>query len=166
MLKSVYVHTNDAYRVCGILQHGGCDKILSMDASKFFGLFGWSEVGLGYFLVSTAALLLYPSYLPWLAWANLCCLPFTFWSIWYQRFRARHWCTLCVLTQCMLWCQFFCYLSGSFEPWSVSDADSMGDMLPLSLSTPYPWMLLCCYVAAVLLLNKFAESENNHQGDK
>ena len=115
MLKSLNIHTTAADRVCSVLQRGGCDKILAMEASKFFGLFGWSEVGLGYFAVSTAALLLFPSYINYLAMANICCLPFTFWSIWYQRFRARHWCTLCVITQGLLWCQFFCYLSGGFE---------------------------------------------------
>lgn len=144
MLKSLNVHTAAADRVCSVLQRGGCDKILAMDASRFFGLFGWSEVGLGYFTVSTAALLLFPDYINYLALANLCCLPFTFWSIWYQRFRARHWCTLCVITQGLLWCQFICYLTGGFERY-------------FPLRRPEPWILLCCYVAAVLLLNKFAE---------
>lgn len=143
MLKSLNVHTVAADRVCSVLQRGGCDKILAMDASKFFGLFGWSEVGLGYFSVSTAALLLFPGYIHWLALANLCCLPFTCWSIWYQKFRARHWCTLCVITQSLLWCQFFCYLSGGFE-------------CGFRLDTAEPWILLCCYVAAVLALNSIA----------
>lgn len=143
MLKSLNVHTA-ADRVCRVLQRGGCDKILAMDASKFFGLFGWSEVGLGYFAVSTTALLLFPGYIHYLALANLCCLPFTFWSIWYQRFRARHWCTLCVITQTLLWCQFFCYLFGGFE-------------CHFNLATFAPWVLLCCYVAAVLVLNKIAD---------
>lgn len=150
MLKSLNIHTTAADRVCSVLQRGGCDKILAMEASKFFGLFGWSEVGLGYFAVSTAALLLFPSYINYLAMANICCLPFTFWSIWYQRFRARHWCTLCVITQGLLWCQFFCYLSGGFER-------------HFRLDTPGPWILLCCYVVAVLMLNKFAELVTNKQ---
>lgn len=147
MLKSLNVHTAAADRVCGVLQRGGCDKILATDASRFFGLFGWSEVGLAYFGVSTAALLLFPGYIHYLALANLCCLPFTVWSIWYQKFRAHHWCTLCDLTQTLLWCQFFCYAAGGFER-------------DFTLASPYPWILLCCYVAAVLLLNKFAELMN------
>lgn len=145
MLKSLNVHTAAADRVCGILQHGGCDKILATDASRFFGLFGWSEVGMGYFLVSTATLLLFPSYIHFLAIANICCLPFSFWSIWYQRFKAHHWCTLCVITQGLLWCQFFCNLAGGF-------------ITTINLATPAPWILLCCYVATVLMLDKTANT--------
>ena len=40
MLKSLNIHTTAADRVCSVLQRGGCDKILAMEASKFFGLFG------------------------------------------------------------------------------------------------------------------------------
>ncbi len=112
--KSVNIHSRTADRVCGVLQEGGCDSILSMSASKFFGIFGWSEVGFSYFSVSLIAILLFPETLPSLALCNLCCLPFTFWSIWYQKFKAHHWCTLCVCVQASLWLLFFCYLFGGW----------------------------------------------------
>ncbi len=112
--KSLKIHSAAADKVCGVLQTGGCDHILEMKASKFFGLFGWSEVGFAYFSVSLLAMLLYPRAMTWLALCNACCLPFTLWSIWYQRFRARHWCTLCVSVQCTLWLLFFSYLAGGW----------------------------------------------------
>lgn len=112
--KSANIHNDAADRVCGVLQAGGCDSILSLKASKFFGLFGWSEVGFAYFSVSLLTLLIFPAMLPWLALCNLCCLPFTVWSIWYQRFRAHKWCTLCVLVQSSLWLLFFCYFFGGW----------------------------------------------------
>ncbi len=112
--KSLKIHNPAADRVCSVLEAGGCDSILEMKASKFFGIFGWSEVGFAYFSVSLITLLLLPDMLPWLALCNLCCLPFTFWSIWYQRFRARKWCTLCVCVQCSLWLLFFCYYFGGW----------------------------------------------------
>lgn len=112
--KSLNIHTKAADRVCKVLQEGGCDSILAMKSSKFFGLFGWSEVGFAYFSVSLLVMLLLPGMLPWLALCNLCCLPFTFWSIWYQKFRAKKWCTLCVCVQATLWALFFCYLSGGW----------------------------------------------------
>ena len=120
--KSLKIHNPAADRVCGVLQAGGCDSILETKASKFFGIFGWSEVGFAYFSVSLITLLLLPDMLPWLALCNLCCLPFTFWSIWYQRFRARKWCTLCVCVQCSLWLLFFCYCFGGWlnEAWPLS----------------------------------------------
>ena len=108
--KSVKIHNTAADRVCGVLQAGGCDSILETKASKFFGIFGWSEVGFSYFSVSLATLLLFPDLIPQLALCNICCLPFTVWSIWYQKFRAHKWCTLCVCVQCSLWLLFFSYL--------------------------------------------------------
>lgn len=112
--KSVGVKNKHADAVCGILQAGGCDDILSLKASTFFGIFSWSEVGLTYFSVSLLTLLIFPQFTQYLALCNICCLPFTLWSIWYQKFRARKWCTLCVSVQATLWCLFFCYLIGGF----------------------------------------------------
>ncbi|MCM1318965.1 MAG: cysteine peptidase family C39 domain-containing protein [Muribaculaceae bacterium] len=112
--KSLNIHNPAADRVCSVLQSGGCDSILELKASKFFGLFGWSEVGFSYFSVSLLTLLLFPDMLPWLALCNVCCLPFTFWSIWYQKFRAKKWCTLCVCVQASLWLLFFSYLIGGY----------------------------------------------------
>ena len=118
--KSLKIHSGAADRVCGVLQAGGCDHILEMKASKFFGLFGWSEVGFAYFSVSLLVLLIYPGAMPWLALCNVCCLPFTLWSLWYQRFRAHHWCTLCVSVQCTLWLLFFSYTAGGWIQYAWS----------------------------------------------
>lgn len=122
--KSLNIHNAAADKVCSVLQVGGCDSILEMKASKFFGLFGWSEVGFSYFTVSLLTMLLFPCMLPWLALCNVCCLPFTVWSIWYQKFRAHKWCTLCVCVQCSLWLLFFCYMFGGWlkEAWPPSEA--------------------------------------------
>lgn len=129
-----------AHRVCGVLQKGGCDKVLATSASKFFGLFGWSEVGLSYFGVTLGTMLLFPEHMGSLALINLCCLPFTLWSLWYQKFRARSWCTMCVSIQAMLWMQFVCYLGGGWYHY----------ILPIN-----PWIIAlgAVYVAALLGLN-------------
>ena len=113
--KSLKIKNKTADKVCGVLQEGGCDSILKTDASSFFGIFSWSEVGFTYFGVSLLTMLLAPGAIHWLAIINLCCLPFTVWSIWYQKFRAKHWCTLCVCVQASLWLQFFCYLFGHWQ---------------------------------------------------
>ncbi|MBD5347197.1 MAG: hypothetical protein HDR92_08745 [Bacteroides sp.] len=116
ILKTLKVSSKSADRICGILQDHGCDTVLEQKASSFFGIFSWSEVGLSYFAVSTITLLLFPAAIGWLALINLCCLPFTFWSIWYQKFRLHTWCTLCVTTQALLWLQAGSYLwSGAWN---------------------------------------------------
>lgn len=112
--KSLKIKSHAADRVCGVLQEGGCDSVLETKASKFFGIFGWSEVGFSYFSVSLLTLLMFPQWICYLALCNACCLPFTFWSIWYQKFRAKAWCTLCVSVQASLWLLFFCYLGGGW----------------------------------------------------
>lgn len=112
ILKSLKIKSAAADSVCGVLQRHGCDHVLEDKASSFFGIFSWSEVGFAYFSVSLTVLLLFPQYIGLYALINACCLPFTVWSIWYQKFRIKTWCTLCVITQTLLWCQFFCYLFG------------------------------------------------------
>ncbi len=138
--KSLKIHNPKADRFCGVLQAGGCDDVLATSASKFFGLFGWSEVGFAYFSVSLLALLMFPSSLPSLALCNICCLPFTCWSIWYQRFRAKRWCTLCVTVQCSLWLLFIAYLSGGW----------VEKCLPVSIDF---FVLGVAYVGVMLLIN-------------
>ena len=138
--KSLKIHNPKADRFCGVLQAGGCDDVLAMSASKFFGLFGWSEVGFSYFSVSLLALLMFPASLPSLALCNICCLPFTCWSIWYQKFRAKRWCTLCVTVQCSLWLLFIAYLSGGW----------VGQALPVSIDF---FVLGVAYVGVMLLVN-------------
>ena len=113
--KSLSIKNAVADKVCGVLQEGGCDKILKTDASSFFGIFSWSEVGFTYFGVSLLVMLISPATIHWLALINICCLPFTVWSVWYQKFRAHHWCTLCVSVQLSLWLQFICYFFGHWE---------------------------------------------------
>lgn len=138
--KSLHIHTRTNDRVCGVLEHGGCDEVMSLKVSKLFGVFSWSEIGFGYFGISLITLLLFPHLWPSLALCNVCCLPYTAWSIWYQKFRAKHWCTLCVGVQSTLWLLFFCYLGGGWLAKSV----------PLH---PDIVILLATYVFAVLFLN-------------
>ncbi len=150
--KSLRIHNPKADRFCGVLQAGGCDDVLATSASKFFGLFGWSEVGFAYFSVSLLALLMFPGSLPSLALCNICCLPFTAWSIWYQRFRAHRWCTLCVTVQCSLWLLFFFYLAGGW----------VGRIWPVSIDFI---VLGVAYVGVMLLVNSLMplieKSDNN-----
>lgn len=108
--KSLSIKNAVADKVCGVIQEGGCDTILKTKASSFFGLFSWSEVGFTYFGVSLLAMLIAPQTIHWLALINICCLPYTLWSVTYQKFVAKHWCTLCLSVQLSLWLQFICYL--------------------------------------------------------
>lgn len=139
-LKSMKVKSKTADDFCGVLQEHGCDHVLEDKASSFFGIFNWSDVGIAYFIVSFATLLLFPQAIGSLTLINACCLPFTVWSIWYQRFKIHTWCTLCVITQCLLWCQFFCYLLGGY--WKFVFPLNI-DLIPL----------ICIYIFVMLGVN-------------
>lgn len=156
--KSLRIHSKAADKMCGILEAHGCDRILDMKASKFFGLFGWSEVGFAYFSVSLASMLMFPESLPMLALCNVCCLPFTAWSIWYQRFRAHRWCTLCVCVQCSLWLLFFGYLGGGWiaEAWPPSVGF-------ITLGLAYLGVMLGLNALMPLIEKKETSTENDNE---
>lgn len=146
--KSLKIHNPAADKVCGIIQDGGCDSVLKTQASTFFGIFSWSEVGFSYFVVSLLCLLIFPQYLGYLALCNLCCLPFSFWSVWYQKTKAKAWCTLCLTVQALLWLLFVCYLfSGAYS-----------HIFPLRIEMI---VLIAAYAATLLSVNRIASKYEN-----
>jgi len=71
--------------------------------AKLWGVFGWSEIGLGYFAANVSLLLFLPHTVSLLALINIMALPYSFWSVWYQKVKARQWCPLCLIVQVLLW---------------------------------------------------------------
>lgn len=143
--KSLGIHNDAAEAVCAVLEEGGCDELARSEASSFFGIFKWSEVGMAYFTISLLSLLLFPGTLPALAAINILCLPYTVWSITYQKFKAKVWCTLCVCVQVTLWLLFAVYLIGGFT----------SQIFPLSVEIVRNLLILgCLYVAVLLGLNQ------------
>lgn len=151
--KSMKIKSRTADRMCRVLQEGGCDTVLETKASSFFGIFSWSEVGFSYFSVSLLTLLVFPQWTVYLAACNICCLPFTVWSIWYQKFRAKAWCTLCVSVQCTLWLLFACYASGGW----------LKGVFPLRIEF---FVLGATYVFVLLMLNRLMPlmTKNREEG--
>lgn len=114
ILKTLNIKSDTGDSLCGIIDRTGCKTVLDTSASKFFGLFSWSEVGISYFSVSLLTLLIFPQYTGYLALINAVCCPFSFWSVWYQKYRAKAWCTLCLITQGCLWLSLAAYLFGGW----------------------------------------------------
>ena len=139
-LKTLGIHTAAADSICGVIDRGGCNSILATPAAKFLGVFSWSEVGFAYFSVSLAAMLIFPRSLGWLALINALCCPYSFWSVWYQRFRAHKWCTLCLITQACLWLTQGCYIASG--AWKMA--------FPLEWATA---VLVAVYVLIFMTIN-------------
>lgn len=141
ILKQLHIHSATAERVCGIIQEHGCSRVLASSASSVMGLFHWAEVGMAYFGVTLVVQIAIPAAWHMLAAANLCCLPFSVWSVWYQRTKAKAWCTLCLTVQSIFWLQFLCYLAGGF----------VSAVWPLSSGI---LLLGAVYLAALLIINR------------
>lgn len=139
--KDLGIKSKHSDAVCNILQPGGCDRITKSDASTFLGVFHWSEVGFTYFSVGLATLLLFPYMTGWLAAINVCALPYTIWSISYQKFKAKTWCTMCVGVQSTLWLLF---IVGLCSGW-------LKRVFPLTWET---LALALVYVFVMLAINK------------
>lgn len=149
LLKSIGVHSTHGDKICSLIDANGCHEVLKTDGASFFGLFSWSEVGLAYFSVSLAALLMFPQAWTALAIINACGCPFSFWSVWYQKYRAKAWCTLCLITQTCLWSALACWFFGGW------------------FTGAFPWwplmVLGACYVAVLLGINALTPMLNQNE---
>jgi len=144
LLQQLHIQGTTADRLCNLLKKGSCNNVLETAAARPFGLFSWSEIGFSYFAVNAACTLLFPDLLPVLAFAALCALPVTGWSLWYQKFRAGAWCPLCLLTVLVIWLQATVHLvGGSYAlplPPATATAGAVGawagTLLALNLALP------------------------------
>lgn len=95
-------------KLCTFGKSTNCQSILQSEQAKIWGDFGWADVGLLYFtggFITLAGALLLQSAgtLPWLLVLTALALPYTVWSVYYQAFVARQFCTLCLTVQALLW---------------------------------------------------------------
>jgi uncharacterized membrane protein len=106
ILKQLHIRNNYADKICSLFSKSDCNNVLESKAAKLWGIFGWSEIGLGYFTANVLILLFLPDWISYLALINLFTLPYTLWSVWYQKFKAKQWCPLCLIVQILLWLIF------------------------------------------------------------
>lgn len=107
VLKQMHIYSEYADKICSLFSHSECNNILDSDAAKLGGVIGWSEIGLGYFIVNILIVTCFPILLPYMAMINILTLPYTLWSVYYQKFKAKQWCSLCLIVQGLLWVIFF-----------------------------------------------------------
>lgn len=105
-LKQLHIGSRYADKLCSLFKKSDCNNVLESSAAKLFGVIGWSEVGLGYFISNVLALLFVPQLLPYVVLINIAALPYSFWSVWYQWFKVGQWCPLCLAVQALFWCLF------------------------------------------------------------
>jgi len=106
LLKQMHIQSQYADKICSLFKQQDCNNVLESPAAKLWGIFGWSEIGLGYFGANVLLLTFSPFTLHLLALINIFALPYSFWSVWYQKTKARQWCVLCLIVQVLLWAIF------------------------------------------------------------
>ena len=103
--KELHIKNGFAERLCSLIKESRCEDVTESAAASFFGLAKLSEIGAGFFTVNLLVLLFVPEAAAVLAVMALAVLPFSFWSVWYQKFRAHSWCVLCLSTLALMWLQ-------------------------------------------------------------
>jgi hypothetical protein len=94
--KQIHKTSNYGNKLCSVFGMRDCN---SASKSKLFGVVGWAEVGLSYFISNVALILAFPNLINYLIIVNFCAIPYTVWSVWYQKFRMHQWCFLCLMVQ-------------------------------------------------------------------
>ena len=106
LLKQMQVHSQYADKICTLFSKHDCNNVLESPATKLWGVFSWAEIGFGYFAANVLLLLFFPQTVSFIAILNIFTLPYAFWSIWYQKTKARQWCSLCLIALIQLWSIF------------------------------------------------------------
>lgn len=106
-------------KLCGISSKTDCHQVVNSPAGKLFGWLSIADIGLVYFSGSTLTLIWGgASTISALLWLNIAALPYTLFSVSYQAFVIRKWCTLCLLVQTTLW--LTAGLHGWASNWSIT----------------------------------------------
>lgn len=114
--KQLNVKNAYAEKLCSLLKKSNCNNVLESKAAKLFNLFSWSEIGFTYFFSTLLIFLLFPQWIPYCAWIVVLTLPYTLWSFWYQRFKVKQWCPMCLIVMIIFWFLFIIHLfAGNFR---------------------------------------------------
>jgi len=101
--------------VCKKKKQLDCDAVLTSSVSKIFGTISLGDIGIVYYLGGFLYCLFLPlinapqNYLLTIYYLSICTLPYTFFSLYYQKFKVKKWCPFCIATIFLLWIIFFCY---------------------------------------------------------
>lgn len=154
--KQLNIKSSYADKICSLFDQNDCNSILDSKASKLWNTFSWSEIGLAYFISNILIITFYPSLISVYSLFNILILPYTIWSIWYQKLIAKQWCSLCVIVQITLWTIFFTNLIFNFltfPPQIYSLLDLMASILLYSITFLFTTQLIPYFSQSVKIEN-------------
>ena len=145
--KTLRLESKVTDRLCSLFKKQGCNNVLETPAAKLFGRYGWGQKGLAYFVVNALiTILLSRQYWCSVAIISICALVYPLWSIWYQKFVAKSWCTLCLFVQVVL------IIQGVFSVFILLYSGLSIDITIIHLP-----LILMSYLALILLVCKLTE---------
>lgn len=121
LAKQLHIPVKLVDRICGFAKSSGCDDVASSSGSSLFGVVKLGEVGMAFFLVNVVMLLSFPGSFLSLGAVSVAVLPFSLWSVWYQKFRVRSWCVLCLSALGLMWVQAALYCAACLGGLSAVD---------------------------------------------
>ena len=138
--KQLNIHNRIADKMCSFIKESKCEDVTNSTGGSLLGLVKLSEVGFAFFFVNFLALLFLPNFLFFCALSSIIVLPFSFWSVWYQKYKAKSWCALCLLSLLIMWIQAFIYV--------------LSDRLKFDWDWIAALTLCLLYIVSTLILNK------------
>lgn len=145
--KTLRLENKVSDRLCSLFKKQGCNNVLERSSTQPFGRYGWGQIGFAYFVVNTLIMILLSRQFLWLvSLISICALVYPLWSIWYQKYVAKSWCTLCLFVQVVLITQGFLSVR------ILLDSNLSINVIIIRL--PF---LLMSYLAMVLFVCKFTE---------
>jgi uncharacterized membrane protein len=124
-----------------------CNDVLSSPGAKLLGLISLGDIGIIYFSGGLLVLLFIPflnnptEYLSLMYLFSICTLPYTLYSVYYQKFKVEKWCPLCLLVLFFLWLSFINY-SLFIDNLHVKSISSVLFPLEIFGSTTIFWFIL------------------------
>lgn len=106
---------NENFITRKVCKENRCHKVINSKLGNLFTWFSLGDLGVIYFLSSliciTASVCLidFKQILPVLAFINILVLPFSLFSILYQKLKIKEWCPLCIMVMGIFWIEFFIY---------------------------------------------------------
>jgi len=165
LLKQMKVQSEYADKICSLFKQKDCNNVLESKAAKLFGIISLSEICFCYFLTNVLLLLIFSPSITAISFINILVLPFTLWSVWYQKAKAKQWCVLCLLVVALLWVIFFVnYFFGHIYFSVIADIfRNPLSMTVTELSKTIHFQLFiatCCYFVSIIGINMLAPTLN------
>ena len=139
-MQSLGIKNHLAKKICEINKQTSCSTVLNSKSAKLFNLIGWSEIGIIYFMGSLLSFIFIPLSIPLLFWLNILSLPYTFWSVIFQRYFIRKWCVLCLIVQFIFWLLFVTFIYNGIS------------LYPLNFDSNIFVIFMICYIAPSFVL--------------